>query len=601
MTVIIVGAGAAGLTAAYTLAQNGRTDFKILEADSNRFGGRLMKSDTFASHPVDLGGEWIHVPTTVFDEILQIEGAHRNIETVEYQPDYKEWTGSRFVSESYTWEDEFLFVDYSWYDFLNDFIVAPENLDDSIEYGCKVVDITYADPYSTVKCQDGRVFSDATEVIVTTPISILQEGDIRFTPSLPSAYSSAIQAPTFPAGIKIFLKFSNQFYPEAFSLWSDYEGQLSCEAERFFFDETYGQIPVPGEYILGIFSYGTPAIAVADQTDAQLIENTLAELDGIFNGAASASFREGLVQNWEHEPFIRGAYSCYEGRTWRNIDTLRQPIDRRLWFAGEAVPVPGTDYANGFAHGAALSGQYAAWDVLKNNPVPPPTRRPTQAPTPSPTPNPTRVPTPVPTPSPTTASPVSAPTVDKTSPPTPRPTPTPPTSGGLCGGSQHLFELNLLTDDYPEETSWQLFDKDSAKLVASGDDYTDRTKLYKETFCLENGNYEFIISDSYSDGICCDFGNGEFTVYLDGQLVGSGGAFGGSKTVSFATTTSGGSGSGGSGSTSCQDDANWTFTTWSGRVKKCDWVSGRPSRRCFKTGDDGRLAMDACQESCGSC
>ena len=604
MTVIIVGAGAAGLTAAYTLAQNGRTDFQILEAD-DRFGGRLMKSDSFASHPMDLGGEFVHVRPTVFDDILQVDGASQRIETVRYQPGYKEWTGSRFIDESYGVTTDFLFVDYSWYDFVNDHIVAPENLESSIQYGCKVTDITYADPYASVKCQDGRVFGDATEVIVTTPISVLQEGSIRFTPSLPSSYNTAIQAPSFPAGIKIFLKFSTQFYPEAFSLWSDYEGTLSCESERFFFDETYGQVDQPGEYILGIFSYGTPATQVAGQSDSRLIQDTLSELDGIFDGAATASFVEGLVQNWEQEPFIQGAYSCYEGRTWRYIDTLREPINRKLWFAGEAIPVPGTDYANGYAHGAALSGQYAAWDVLKNNPAPPPpTPNPTPLPTPNPTPNatpaPTPQPTPDPTPPPTTTSPVGGQQ-------TARPTPA-PTLGNeqqpSCSGLQHRFELQLLTDDYPEETSWRLFDTDSREVVASGSTYSE-TKLYKETVCLENGNYEFTINDSYSDGICCNYGAGEFSVYLEGQIVGSGAAFGSSQSmIPFSVISS--SGDGGDSEPPppeevCEDDSTWTYTSRSGRIRDCTWIGKRANRRCSKTGDDGRLAMDACPESCSSC
>ncbi|MEL7533797.1 MAG: FAD-dependent oxidoreductase, partial [Bacteroidota bacterium] len=56
--IIIIGAGAAGLYAAYTLAQRG-IDFQILEA-TDRLGGRLGKIDDFADYPLDTGAQWLH-------------------------------------------------------------------------------------------------------------------------------------------------------------------------------------------------------------------------------------------------------------------------------------------------------------------------------------------------------------------------------------------------------------------------------------------------------------------------------------------------------------------------------------------------------------
>lgn len=57
--VIIIGAGAAGLSAANSLVKNGIKDFIILEA-RNRVGGRILSIDMGAKSKVELGANWIH-------------------------------------------------------------------------------------------------------------------------------------------------------------------------------------------------------------------------------------------------------------------------------------------------------------------------------------------------------------------------------------------------------------------------------------------------------------------------------------------------------------------------------------------------------------
>lgn len=58
--VVIIGAGAAGLSAANSLIKNGIQDFLILEA-RNRVGGRILSIDMGAgSSKVELGANWIH-------------------------------------------------------------------------------------------------------------------------------------------------------------------------------------------------------------------------------------------------------------------------------------------------------------------------------------------------------------------------------------------------------------------------------------------------------------------------------------------------------------------------------------------------------------
>ena len=45
--------------------------------------------------------------------------------------------------------------------------------------------------------------------------------------------------------------------------------------------------------------------------------------------------------------------------------------------------------------------------------------------------------------------------------------------------------------------------------------------------CLDGGVlYEFDITDSYGDGMCCAYGEGSFTILIDGDILATGGDFG---------------------------------------------------------------------------
>jgi hypothetical protein len=52
--------------------------------------------------------------------------------------------------------------------------------------------------------------------------------------------------------------------------------------------------------------------------------------------------------------------------------------------------------------------------------------------------------------------------------------------------------------------------------------------------CLDGGVlYEFNISDVYSDGMCCAYGEGSYSIVVDGEVIASGGDFGASATERF--------------------------------------------------------------------
>jgi endonuclease I len=107
-----------------------------------------------------------------------------------------------------------------------------------------------------------------------------------------------------------------------------------------------------------------------------------------------------------------------------------------------------------------------------------------------------------------------------------------------CSENELLIKLN--TDDYAEETSWQLIDSNNQS-VATGADYVSN-RQYEEALCLADGDYQFQIFDSYDDGICCAYGNGSYSLELDGAVLASGGEFTSSESVSLRLGASAGGG-----------------------------------------------------------
>lgn len=112
-------------------------------------------------------------------------------------------------------------------------------------------------------------------------------------------------------------------------------------------------------------------------------------------------------------------------------------------------------------------------------------------------------------------------------------------AGGNRGGCPDAaIQINILTDNYGSETTWELVEQ-GVGVVASGGPY-DNATLYEIEVCVSAAScYDFTIYDAYGDGICCSYGEGYYEVYyVDSPggtpvLVGSGGAFADSETVAF--------------------------------------------------------------------
>lgn len=352
--VIIIGAGSAGMMAAYRLKNFG-IDFEIIEA-SGDFGGRVKMHDQLADFPIDLGAEWIHSEPNVFSRLIDDSSASGEIDLIPYQ--YETiyfWKNGELTPQNWThpFYGEYKFKSTTWYQFFEEHII-PE-IQDKITYNSPVTAIDHSEDQVHVSTQDGNVRT-ADRAIITVPLNILKDELIEFDPALPATWLDSLALTNQPPGIKAFLRFSEKFYPDAIV-----DRNIAAEggAERLYYDAAFKKDS--DDHVLALFTVGDEATFFTDlDSDQEVLDAILGELDLMFDGQASALFIEGVVQNWEKEPWIRGSYSFNTPNNNQTITTLNVPINGKLFFAGEALyqPSPAT------VHGAGFSGIDTAERVL---------------------------------------------------------------------------------------------------------------------------------------------------------------------------------------------------------------------------------------------
>ncbi|MBK7083269.1 MAG: PKD domain-containing protein [Flavobacteriales bacterium] len=89
------------------------------------------------------------------------------------------------------------------------------------------------------------------------------------------------------------------------------------------------------------------------------------------------------------------------------------------------------------------------------------------------------------------------------------------------------IDVDLVLDQYGKESSWSITD-DLGNVVAYGGTYDGLLSgtVINASTCLADGCYTFTMHDSYGDGMCCDNGNGSYSV--SGSVLGqiaAGGTF----------------------------------------------------------------------------
>ena len=205
---------------------------------------------------------------------------------------------------------------------------------------------------------DASTFS-AKRALITLPLSILQRGDVTFSPPL-ATKQPALSQLSMGHVIRLVLCFST---PPPFPNHIDPQrlGFLFSDDEHF---PTWWKSESAGRFLLTGWAPFPSADGLSARPPADIAAQGMRSLARILGCALSeigSRIESWHLHNWQKDPFARGAYSYANvggAEAWRE---LAAPLADTLFFAGEATQPPGY---SGTVHGAIASGKRAAEEIL---------------------------------------------------------------------------------------------------------------------------------------------------------------------------------------------------------------------------------------------
>lgn len=411
--VVVIGAGAAGLSAASALRQAGRSAL-LLEA-SDRAGGRA-----WTAHPPELGGVWfdmgavwlhaaernplVPIAQALGERLLRAEklrqqrtfiGARlatdaeladyhaawlrfehaaadllrpdlpdpplsavaRNLPDDPWAPTIEAWEGPVIDAAD---ADQISLAD--WHaNVLNGSNLVPDGgIGAFVARLADRLDIRFNTPARRVRW-DGPIAVEtdhgtirARSCIVAVSTGVLAGGGIAFDPNLPAVVQDCLHGLPMGLAMKVALRATG---PDRLDL------PLHCSVDHRV--EHSGEPLMPfqcwpyqRDYVQGWIG-GSTAWDLARAGDGAALDFALGDLRRIFGGRVDRLFAGGshLVTRWDADPFVRGAYAYARPGCAGARAQLAEPLaGGRLIFAGEACNTP---FA-GTVGGAWLSGVAAA-------------------------------------------------------------------------------------------------------------------------------------------------------------------------------------------------------------------------------------------------
>jgi monoamine oxidase len=400
--VVVVGGGAAGVAAAKRL-QQAALRCLLVEARP-RLGGRAWTVQDASGHALDLGCGWLHsADRNPWVGVAQAEGLsidktpppwmnrqlERNFPPAEFADYRQAFTAfyerlheaaqrpgdapaSTLLDPASRWNpllnatstyisgveldrislkdlDRYHSTDVNWrviegYGTLisKHGTALPQMLD------CPVSAIDHGGRRLRIETSKGAIAAD--QVIVTVPSALLAAERIGFTPSLPRKIEAARG---LPLGVddKLFIALDGA---EEFENSVRVFGHTDRVATAGYHVRPFGWP------IIECYFGGGCAAELEKGGLSAFFDFAAAELSGVFGSAFTRRLKPICVHGWRSDPFALGAYSYALPGNADCRAALAEPVDDRLFFAGEACSRH--DFST--AHGGYLTGIAAAEQAI---------------------------------------------------------------------------------------------------------------------------------------------------------------------------------------------------------------------------------------------
>eukprot|EP00943_MAST-04B_sp_MAST-4B-sp1_P004808 g4808.t1 len=259
------------------------------------------------------------------------------------------------------------------------------NANSDAEYGCFNVVKKYSASSGIIVTVSVGVLNDAVNNKLDEGDNSNQENHISFYPSLPKIILEALSTRQMGETVKVFLKFTTLFWQKNIHLYTSIlnKEDRSFNVFKLIWNEYQDYQSVDDEmYYLCLTSTGFESIQqikklrdenrlieVALQTIIKVFQNIITDVDDvkimIYNVYGGYN-----IAWWTHDgnPYVKGSWSSWRSNsTVEYISTLENinyilPEGSKLYFAGESF----SRHYHGTMHGAMLSGEQAAIDLLSN-------------------------------------------------------------------------------------------------------------------------------------------------------------------------------------------------------------------------------------------
>lgn len=220
-----------------------------------------------------------------------------------------------------------------------------------------------------VMTEDGMAYL-AEYCLVTVPLGVLKNGDIKFSPALPTWKRDAIESIGFGVVNKVALRFDRAF-------WVDDQRNRNGEAIDEDGPDHIGRVPTKhgvftmflsmvrctGAPILVAITAGKFAKYIEKQTDSEVVQMAMEALKQTYGAARMGHLIAHRVTRWGLDRFSRGSYSYAKvGSSPQDYAKMCEPVGK-VFFAGEAThrSHPAT------AHGAFMSGIREASRIIERS------------------------------------------------------------------------------------------------------------------------------------------------------------------------------------------------------------------------------------------